>query len=658
MQGIGRTWLYNGVIGLAIAASSFPTTGWSEEIAPFRLTGIEGNVSLRYLRDEQSVGGSRESRTAFEEEIFVLTHSYFYHPNLIKMDLGVGPLFVQSDFESMAGSNQSDETLYNAIARFSFLEKKPYPFAIYYERLNPSVSTGLAQTFIQENTKYGFNFTLREPVSPVLINLEAFRQRSEGQGFDLIVDDTIEQATLRAYRSFGPGGYGQLVYQTNRRESRSGSPNLPIQETVTTTNSANFDSRYLFGSNRQYQLTNILTYVTQEQFPTRRDLRFSPDLRVAHSETLNSFYRYGLLNGKQEGVETTNQSITAGLNHRPNENFSSTFDVHADDNETTGLTQQTYGVTGLVSYHRPIPVGSLQLSAGVRYDQNDRVATVSQVAVFGESQILTGTTPVTLGNAFIVTATIVVSNITRTQTYVAGLDYEVIVIGSQTQIRRLIGGNILDGQQVLVDYEYLAGGTAKYTLFDKNIQANVTLYRYYNVYARWRDADQTLKSGMPTIPLNSIQNIQVGARADYPFWQEWVVGGEVTFEDQKEDIASYDRESYDAYLQIPFPRFTTLRISGRAVQVDNKTSTEDVDLTGYGIRFRSRPWPRASITAELSYETDVGGTTERRTWGRTLGAEWRIRQLTLTAEGRFVRERQGVFERERTLIRAIARRDF
>lgn len=638
------------------------------EIAPFRLTGFEGHVALRYAEDSQRVGTSgggtaREQRSTWEEEVFVQTHGYVYHPNFLRLDLGTGPLFAQNRLESDAGDRRSDDTLYNLTARASFLEQKPYPFVLYYEHLNPSVSVGLTQTFRQENDKYGLTLALRRPLTPVLLTLDTFRLTTRGEGFDIVVDDTIDQTTLRAEHSFGADNYNQLMFQTARQASSSGSPNLPIQPTTTDTDSWNLDSRATFGARREFQLTNVVshtaqTYTLGSDTPSRRDLRLTPDLRWEHSPALQSFYRATFLDSEERQFETRSRSAVVGLTYRPDDRWSATADVHAERFDTTGLAQRTDGVAGSATYRRPIPAGSVQLSYAARYDARDRDAAAAQAAIFGERITLADAIAVALANDFVVSGSIVVMNLARTQTYIEGLDYRVITVGAETQIQRLVAGNILDGQEVLVDYAYQTGGSVAYTTFDHSLQANLTLFRYYGAFARYRDVEQDVRSGLPTLPLNPGRNTLYGARADVPLAGEWTVGGEVTREEQHEEISPYTRRSVDAYVQLPLPYAATLRVSGRRVVADNLNSPEDVNLNGYSVQLRARPGFRTTITAEASADEDDGGTIPREFRSRVVAAEWRYRQLSLRAEARSALDVQGASERERMLIRVQARREF
>lgn len=641
----------------------------AEEFAPFRLTGVEGQISLRYLFDEETVGTVggkmlRQTRPTYEQEIFVQGHGYIYHPNFLKLDVGGGPVLVQQTLESDGQRDTSRDTLYNFSGRLTFLEQKPYPLVLYYERLNPSVSLGLADRFRQDNTKYGLNFTLRQPVSPVLLNLDAFRLRSEGQGFSLIMDETTDQASVRAFRDYGVFGYGQILLQTIRQESRSGSPQLPIQASTTSTHNLNFDSVYTFGARRQFNLTTVSSYSAQEysiaqaSFPARNDFRFNSYLRWEHSDTLQSFYRYNLVSSRQGPVDTNDQSAALGVSHRGKNLFTSA-ELHGERNQGSDFSSRLYGATGSLTYRRPAPLGSLQLSYGARYDRKDQESAAAQINVIGEHAILTGTTLVTLSRDFVVPSTVVVSNLGRSQIYAEGSDYQLTTVGAKTQIQRLASGGIVDGQEVLVDYAFQSGGTFGYTLLDQNVQGNWGLGRYFNLFARYRNATQKVVSGLPTLPLNSVRSTLYGARMDLPLrWWGMLVGGEVSRERQNEDIAPFQRQSYDAYSQISLPLASTLRVSGRRTHVDNLNSPQDVNLSGMTVLLQSRPWFRTTVSAEADYEKDTGGLIPRSRWNDTLRAEWRVRQLILSVEGRFAREEQGVFEREKKTIRAVLRRDF
>ncbi|UCH52493.1 MAG: hypothetical protein JSW09_07700, partial [Pseudomonadota bacterium] len=441
-------------------------------------------------------------------------------------------LFVQNKAVSGDLSNRDSEALYNLTAHLNFFEPKSYPFRLYYEHLNPTVTTSVSQSIVTESTRQGANFTLRQPLSPVLVNVDAYELQTKGEGITDRIDDTIRQGTLRLGRAIGRDGYNDFSLTRTEQDSRSGNLTLPITPTFSDTNTATLDTRVRFGERSQAYFTSYLSGSEQTidtdtaRLYERRDLRWSPDLRWDHTQTLSSFYRYNLFDADEQGRETTNQSIAAGVTYRPDEDVSASFDGRAEHNKTAGLTADVRGVAGNLRYRIPIDdQTALDFNVGVGYDFRDQESPTDRVDISNESVQLNGVTPVFLSQDFIDVNTIRVFNTSRTQEYCrltpvpqpvgcTVADYAVIVIGSKTQIVRVVGGAITDGQIVVVDYTFQAGGTVAYSTFNQNYRATLFFLRYFQVFARYLDTQNTVSSGQPTVPLNDVSSTLVGARAD------------------------------------------------------------------------------------------------------------------------------------------------
>jgi hypothetical protein len=633
------------------------------DITPFQLTGVEGAVSARYILDDfeqTSEDGDRtyQMRPTFEEEIAVLTHSYVYHPGFLNMDLGGGLLFLQQDFDSNQGKNDNNESLYNLTAYLNFLEQKPYPFTLYYDRSNPSVTTNLSGRFLVRNERYGVNAALHETVSPVALNMEAFRFESDGSGFGNTIDQTTDQAAIRAFKSYGRDNNFQLSYIWTEADSRSGSVGLPTQQTVTTTKTTDASAFNRFGAERQLRLTQLFTYTDQtldQQINPSSDLddlRYSADLRWLHSEHTRSFYQYRLLKSDRSDVDTDNQNGRIGIGYEPPTGLHGNIDVHAEkeDQDPTGFDRTLYGTQGLIGYEQAIPKGSISLGASMLFDRSDQSG--DEVDVRDEQHVLNGTTLVPLQNSFVETNSIEVFNTPRTQRFTVNVDYEIVVVGATTSIRRIPTGAIFDGQTVLVDYTFSAGGDIKFDTFNQNYYANLKAFRFHDFFARYRNLNQKVTSGEPTTPLNDIENILLGARAEYPLRGGWLVGGEVNYEDQEEDISPFTRELYKAWLETSLPRASRLRVTGRREFVENEDSPEDVDITQVITRLTSRPWLRTILHADFDYEKDTGGTRNRRRRAINIGLVWRYRRLQFSVRGEHINDRQGIVEQENSLVRA------
>jgi hypothetical protein len=656
------------VLLVSVALSSAPMEGLSQEIRPFRLTDWGGEVFARYSFDEtenkntQDGGKTRETRPRWEEGFFLSTESYIYHPDFLNMTIGGGLTWVQSDLESNAGDNSSNDLLFNFIGRWRFIERKPYPVSVFFERLHPSVSLGLADSLTLEQTNYGGSFALREEISPVAINVDASRRHVEGDGLDVQVDDTTDQAVIRAFRSFGADSFGRLTYVRTEQESRSGSSNLPIQKSTTDTDALGWDSRLVLGRRRQFRFTNNfdLSRIDNSQSPTRRDGRALLDLRWQHSPALDSFYTYNLAATDRRNADSSNQTGVVGVNFRPHERVSGTLSMRGEDTDTDSFDEQSYGASTSINYNQPLPFGRLEASYLGSYDRNDRKSSSDTQDVIDEPHILAGTVREPLRNELVIQSTVVVTNADKTQTFEEGNDYRLIQDGATTLIQRLVGGNILDGQRVLVSYSYRTGGTFKFSSTVQAIQGNLTLLRYYNLFALYRYFDQSVRSGQPTTPLNSGFRTEVGVGADVPFITDWRIGGEARYEHLDDDFSPFDRQSYRGFLELPVALITAGRLNLGVWRelVDNKKSPEDVDLYRYSALFRARPWRRMTLTAEASHQKDTGGTLETSRDYASLGARWRMRELSFTLEARAQRDKQGDNRRDTSYVRALLKREF
>lgn len=674
-RGSARRWA--GSVAMLVALAGAAPGGRAQdeyEIAPFRLTGIEGAVTIRYDSNEQtnSSAGSAESRQKISElrgEVFVLTHSYVYHPDFLSMDLGAGPILSLDSFSSNAESRSDTEALYDLTARLNFLRQKPYPFSVFYEHLNPTVAIGPAETLILETTRYGASASLLQPLTPVPVTVEAVQFNTTGNSATRVVDDQLTQLTGRAYYTFAPQSQTQLVLQSVSGDSRNGSVGLPITTTHSDTTSANLDTRAVFGSRNQFDITNLITYTKQEftveggaPVPTVEDTRFFLNGRWAYSDALQYYGNINWFSSDQQVQKTTGQAVTAGATYMVNPDLTARLQVNEAGFKTEpGASLNTWGAEGQLDYRKELPLGVLGLTYTAGYLSSDSKADAPQADVIGERIVLVGTAPVPLQRRNVIASTVVVSNLTRTQTYVEGLDYLLTVVGDVTRIQRLAGGNIFDGQEVLVDYSFQTQGTFSFTTWAHNVSATLRVMRYYELYARYRNISNSVKTGTPNFPLNDVNDWVFGARADVPLKWDIVVGGYAEWENDDETIAPFTRQSYNAYVEAPLPFGISsgLRVGAVRNVVDyQNAASQNVDLNGYDIRLWTRLQGGWSLSADYNDQRDTGGSLPQSRKYAALRADWAYRQLTFTLDASRQQESTGSTESTSTSVRALLRRDF
>ena len=661
--------------GLAALVAGAISTCQAQEIAPFRFTGMEGYVGVRAVNDQlttRSSGGAgglrtRQAQSDLREEIFVMTHSYVYHPNLATLDIGGGPILQQGSFGTDTGDTSSQATLYNFTARASFLRDKPYQGGVFFEHLNPAVSVAPGQVLTQQNEQYGMNFALLAPATPVPVRLDATHAHFRGTSTDRFIDDQIDRFSLRASRSFGALGSTQFQYQSTDQASESGNPNLPIQRSSSRNQGMNLDSRFQLGARRQFDLVNLLSFNTQSytleqgSLPERRDMRFLLDARARHSEQFQTFALYNYSSSVQGDLSSTGRSSAAGLTYWLSPDLSTSAGARIENTDSTQAATRLRGVDGSVRYFTPLAAGELQTSYTVRLDHREQTATASTGPVIGERIVLTGIAFVTLARQHVTPGSIAVSNVTRTQSYLEGVDYAVTVVGAETRLQRVVGGNIVDGQTLLVDYQFDVGGTFAYRQQDQTASLNWSYRGVFNAYFRHLESTPTITSGQPTFPLNHIRSDVIGARADVPLRLrfEMLAGGFSEREDRTETISPFQRSAQEGYVQSELPMSAgSVRLALRRTRVDYQNASQGVNLHAYDLRYWSRRLWGLDLAADLSRETDSGGTVPRRRDVVSIKSLWVYRKVRVSFDLGRTREMQGPVERTRSGGRLLMRRDF
>lgn len=656
--------LYALVTGIILLLATLTHDLYADEVAAFKITDMEGYVGLRYRYDSDLTQqtpnpANEEIRSVFEEKASVLTHGYVYHPNLLKVDLGAGIIFSQEDLQTVTDSVEHDDTLYELSARLKFLEKKAYPLTLYYDKSHPSVALTVTDVFIQENEKYGMNFSLRQPVSPVTLDVETYQQNTKGNSFTQILDDRITHQSISATTNFINGGHTQLSYTENQQESMSGSIDSPIQPFNVTSKATELNSLFVFDKNRKSRFNFIATQIIQEQDRELKETRFLPNLTWQHSDNFNSFYRYSLLDREQPGVETHDTSGAAGLGYKWNKNLYSNGEAHFIKNKTTGLELNSYGANAAITYKHQLSFGSLQFNVGLNHDEYDREAP-GAVQVVDANYTLTGNTPVTLAHEYIDILSIEVKREDTNEVLTRDVDYVVVEItNKQTQIQK-INPALPATLAVLVGYEYDPGGTASYSSTGQSYQTSLELYQHFTFYINYRDLKYNLKSGLPSNPLDPSDTTSYGLRIDYPLPTDIAitVGGEILSEKHNENLSSYLKNNTDLFMRIGLGFSSDLQLNFTQLQVDNLHSEEDVDLVRYSLRLKSHPVNRLTLSLQLSDEKDTGASLVRYYRNTTLSAQWRIRRLLLELSARKNSSTQGLGKNERTVFNFNLRRDF
>ncbi|MDD5176541.1 MAG: hypothetical protein PHQ05_08995 [Sterolibacterium sp.] len=699
--GASQCWAQEGAPSASPATSSPPLPPLrlkkSQEIAPFRITSIESFVEARVLSDANNdsglppagleggasapggKSGVRTKQSNLIYEVNLLTHGYIYHPSLISFDLGGGPLIDKASYDQNGVATDGKRQLYNLHARATVLREKPYSGAVFFDRKNENQSIGPAMEMLTENTLYGLNFNLRNPVIRTPLEVNLVHSERLGRGSEQIIEDRSDQLRLKLEADLGRQGWipfedvkGESTFQfeTKRQDSISGSTGLSIQANSNTDDRLSLDTHLDIGDKREYELVNAISLTSnkytagQGHLTEMKNFSFGLDMYGRHSEDLQTNGRYHLNTFQQGDQKTTVNAASGGVNYNFSPDLTGNLAAQAESAKSPQVSSSSYGLNGSVQYQQPLPLGRATLNYNFGYRQNEQEAMAPEAKMIGEHVTLSGTTLASLSREQVAVTSVVVSNLTRTQTFVQGSDYQFSPIGLNLRIQRVIGGNILDGQEVLIDYIYATGGTYALSQLDNTINLSWALKNYLKVFQRYMVSTPQLISGVSTTPLNPARSTVRGAQTDLPFNllnQEFQVGGNLEREDRREAILPSKRASFETYAQtdLPWIRRGFVRLSKRGLRIDyDFNPTQGINQISYDLRLGMSPGFGLTLFADASRMRDTGTPLAREYSVASIKAKWRIRKLSASFDVNRVRESQGKADRLRTFGQFTLRRDF
>lgn len=648
------------------------------EIAPFRLIDVTGHVSMHYLLDDslskQSHFGqagelsARQRQSNLRIEPFVLTRSYIYHPNLLLLEVGGGPVLERGSFSSDELRTQSRQSQYNLQARATILREKPYRGSVFFEHLNPVQSVGPGQVMLIDSTRYGLDAALLESYSPMPLKLEANRTRTRGRTSEQAQDDRVDVIRVTTNARLGRLGKAHLQVLDTVQQSESGSLGLPIQATRSHSQSYGADADLLFGSERQFSLSSAAGLQRQQAVGgpaasiDQKDARFNIDLRSEHSKALSSAVRYHYADQSGVDQKTTMQGANGMVMYRPTQEWTISAGAKLDVARTTQMSSNQAGVDASVNLRQPLGPGEASAGLSITHGVSDQRAMQPMGRIIGEAITVADTGWVTLKRPQVTRGSVVVMNQTRTQVFVEGLDYVLSDVGLTTRLQRQVAGNILDGQEVLVDYSFDVGGTYASARTTEAINLGWSVKGMFNAYGRLSNETPRVLSGVPTFSRNPVRDALVGARLDWPAWaaMDLTVGAMAERQVHREVIAPYQRRLVEGYLQVGSPIGRgVIRLGFRRLHTAYSQSiTQGVDASAIDLRLVSRLPGGANLEADAGRERDDGGDMIRERFHAALKLQWRLRRVQLSVDLGRMREKQGTVVRDHSRGSLTLRRDF
>ncbi|GMU35926.1 MAG: hypothetical protein KJ057_01165 [Phycisphaerae bacterium] len=474
-------WLVGGAASTALAAPRFRdvTSESHEASADESAEGAAATLARRYRLDltdpflnlESSLesrrvtsdpsGLSRIRRTdralEFRESLGFTLDGHAFGEETLQFSGDVELGLAQSRFHrSVDGISETDTdsgTLVRYDLALTLFPDEPASFDAYARRSRDRIPRRFLPSLIEDNEEYGIAFHLTTPTTrtDVGFDLSDVQRTGNVSGED---DESRERARFHVdHRWDISDGHGlRLTYDHENVESKYQGSRGSLD---TRRDELRVEHRIEFGREGRHAWDLLLRHNDEEGDLARDETEFAPRLTFQHTDRLQTTWRYNLYKTDQDGLSIDRHKADVEAAWGITDELRLTADAFwrvervEDDVET-----YEYGGLLDMSFDHPTPWGRLTIDGAIHLVRAETTGDGPISVVRGETHTLDTVRPAVLRKSDVRRFSLRAFNASRTRIYTEGLDYTVTQAGRLTFIRRILSGDIADGEAVSFDYEY------------------------------------------------------------------------------------------------------------------------------------------------------------------------------------------------------------
>ncbi len=324
----------------------------------------------------------------------------------------------------------------------------------YAQRLDSRVPRAFQPSLDRTRERYGVDVLLHDATLPMRWSFEHTWDELTSRTFDLEDDEQRGRDTFRyeATWQIDPHHSLRLDYEyDDRREEYSGSGT----RFDTTRHYVTLNHVLRFGPKHRSRWESLLRFQEESGDLARDEFELSSRLRLQHTDWLTTNYAVQFLRDGYFDYQTETLRGEVGATLQWDEALTASFQLYGLRQQVEqGADLDEWGGLANVSFSRKNDWG--RFSANASYNHADVSARdgATTGTVLAESVTLRDPLAAYLAHENVIYASVIVTDVNRSRTYLVGRDYVVLPFGRYAGIRRLQTGAIANGETVLVTYAY------------------------------------------------------------------------------------------------------------------------------------------------------------------------------------------------------------
>lgn len=564
---------------------------------------VSGDLKLRsQYRHEKFVRQNFEDimkSPYYMAGLSLYTKNYILNPNFLTLNIS-GKYFPQSETDNYIVTPDRSEilTLKGFTTDATLFQNKLVSVSGIYGYNQTYRNREYLTNIRADGSNLGATLLFNSKKLPVTVSFNQMKltQKELETGYKYFDDQRTIKAGL--VKSFGENDFSEIIF-TSGYYKRKEFSSFEIENLI---NNARLTNYVFFDKNKKYKLYSNIYNDNQSGNNQFNIFNASENLSLVLPFGFGFQTDYDLNNRSWTGQESMLNRVNSELNHQLFESLTSSLVFeYAKTNNTNYIELRKTGILKL-NYIKRIPSGKLNVSYQFHYLKNNMTSEQNEVSILNEELVLVDNSISLLAKPKVVASTIIVKDKTGTTIYRPEIDYFIINQGEFTEIQRVPGSQITNGESVYIDYVALQSGSFSYDAFSNRLFASIVLFREkLNIYSNLNYQDYANMFYTDFLTLNYIKQIMIGTKVDLK-----LVEAGVEYDSYNSTITPYTMMHYFINFQKNIKEKIIISANGNLMDyymIDEELNRLYSDVTGNVSYYLSGS---SSINLQLLYRKQVG----------------------------------------------------
>ncbi|MCC6907783.1 MAG: DUF802 domain-containing protein [Phycisphaerales bacterium] len=588
----------------------------------------------RYRTDERKRPGeptTRETEEIIRPSVEFSTDAYIVHPNFIQLSFTGGLQLDHTTLDSTTLNLNEDTTTLdtNYDFRAFILGESSLPVTLYSRRSQTNIDRLFGPSLDSTLTEHGGIAQFVNDRAPTTIQLFHRDQQQTDAGGQ--TDFGVVQDTFDVHSNIRVADRQSLSLDYTLDSIRQSGAGRRAQDFIRHDATA----LHVLDFGDRDSLRSQLRLFDQSGDSQLRRISLDESLRLYHSETLQT--RYDLFYENQSRADSNQDFLRGNFNvrHRLFGSLVTSANIGASTLNTDGFTSNEYYGDVTFDYTKKVPYGIFTASASVSENIRDNGPRGTPLRIFDESRTFNDPAPITIARQNILPGSIVITDISGLTFYDEGLDYTLMVFFDRVEIRRVVGGSIVDGQTVLIDYTIGPESANTITTtglgFSARYSINDGFLNGLGLYMRYLQRDASIDSPRPS-------EFILDDSRDLIFGADYITGPlslNAEYETYDSVVSPFDATRFEARYVHTLGRFSSLSLLGSYQMIDYPSLDNHVDLATVTASWNQQLTNQLRLNAQLVWRDerdDLQGHTQG--FEQRINLNWRYRQTEIYVSGR------------------------